>query len=323
MTGRGRDDNSGEFNMHAANDQWVFIVNPIAGNGFAGKYTETVKSMIKKYPIDAKIVLTERKGHATEIAGEFVKKGYNHLIAVGGDGTINEIIKALIGKSNVTMGVVAAGTGNDMIQILGFPDKFSESDWDIFFKRNTIKIDVGKCNHNFFLNGMGIGFDAKVASENYTEDGRVIEDQGSKYLWHILKNLFFYKESEMYTLMDGKKQRSKCFMNTISIGRRFAGKYFLTPKALANDGLLDVCMVEALDILERFKIFLVVPKGAHLGHKKVDYYQTEKIRLEFDHEVPHHLDGEIFYASAFDVSVLPEALTIIYNPAGPHFFKTE
>jgi YegS/Rv2252/BmrU family lipid kinase len=326
MTGRDRndrDDMSGEFQMNEISDQWLFIINPIAGNGFAGTYTETVKEMIKKHHLNAKIVHTEKKGHATEMAAEFINKGYNHIIAVGGDGTINEIVRPIIGKSNVSMGVIAAGTGNDMIQILGFPDRFSESDWDIFFNKNMIKMDVGRCNDNFFLNGMGLGFDAKVASENYTEDGRVIEDQGSKYLWHILKNLFFYKESEMTILRDEKKQQAKCFMNTISIGRRFAGKYFLTPKALANDGLLDVCMVSKLGVLERFKIFLVVPKGTHLSNKHVDYYQTEKIKIDFDSEVPHHLDGELFYASHFEVSVLPQALNIIYNPTGPHFFRPE
>jgi YegS/Rv2252/BmrU family lipid kinase len=309
--------------MNSPNDKWAFIVNPVAGNDFASGYAEEVKNKVKKYDIKAELFFTERQGHASDITSECIKKDFNHFIAVGGDGTINEIMKKLVGKPELTLGVITAGTGNDMIQILGFSGKFSEKDWDIFFERNTIKMDVGNCNGNYFLNGMGIGFDAKVASENYTKDGHVIEDQGSKYLWHILKNLFFYKETEMDSEWDGEKHRRKFFLNTISVGRRFAGKYFLTPKAIANDGLLDMCIVGELGVLERFKIFLKVPKGEHLEHKKVDYYRAKHIKIEMDKVVPHHLDGELFFASSFDISIIPGGLNIIYNPAGPHFFNTD
>lgn len=304
-------------------EKWLFIINPVAGNGFAGKYDVKVKEMTEKYNADATIVFTERKGHATEITEQFLEKGTNYFVSVGGDGTANEIAKVLVNKRDVTMGVIAAGTGNDMIQILGFPDRFTDKEWEIFFQKNTIGMDVGKVNENYFLNGLGIGFDAKVASENYTADGHVIKDQGSKYLWHILKNLFFYKPSEMKILLDQESVQVKSFLNTFAIGRRFAAKYFLTPKAIANDGLLDVCIIRDLGILDRLKIFMQVPKGAHMGNTKVDYYKIKKATIKFDHDVPHHLDGEIFFASEFDVSLIPKGLKIIYNPHGPHYFNID
>ncbi|MCP5109074.1 MAG: hypothetical protein GY950_37175, partial [bacterium] len=111
------------------------------------------------------------------------------------------------------------------------------------------------------------------------------------------------------------------FINTIANGRRFAGDFYLTPKAVANDGLLDVCMIKRLSLPERFKILLKVPKGTHLEEEKINYYQTDRIRIEFDHEVPHHLDGEISYSSTFEVGVLPGKLKIIYNPRGDHYFN--
>ncbi len=307
--------------MAQKSDKWLFIVNPVAGNGIAKKYSAKVSEMINKNGIDAEIVSTTHKGHATQIARDFSEKGYNYIIAVGGDGTMNEIVHGIINKENISLGIIPAGTGNDFIQILGFPDNFSENDWNIFFKKNTIKMDVGVCNDNYFLNGMGLGFDAQVASENYTEDGEVKEGKSSKYLWHILKTLLFYKEHEMHSFSDDQKQTTKCFINTIGIGRRFAGEYFLTPNAIANDGLLDVCMIKELSFFERIKIFLKVPKGEHIDDKNVNYYQTDKIRLEFDNKVPHHLDGELFFSSKFEVSVLPEKLKFIYNPNGNHFFR--
>ena len=73
--------------------------------------------------------------------------------------------------------------------------------------------------------------------------------------------------------------------------------------------------------MSRLRILLKVPKGSHIDDKKVNYYQTHQIRLEFDCEVPHHLDGELYFASTFDVSILPGKLNIIYNPDGNHFFN--
>jgi len=162
---------------------------------------------------------------------------------------------------------------------------------------------------------------SKIASENYTEDGDLIKNQGSKYLWHILKNMFFYQEKNIDYIIDGKKFTATCFMNTISIGRRFAGKYFLTPKAIANDGLLDICLVSKLSVFERFRLFFQVPKGAHLDDKKVNYYQKKNLIIDSGVNVPHHLDGELFFASHFEITIIPGGLHIIYNPSGPHCFS--
>jgi len=307
--------------MPSTNDKWVFIVNPAAGSGLAKKYTNILEEKIKIQQIDAEIVQTEYKGHATEIASVFTEKGYNHIIAVGGDGTLNEIVHGIIDKENITLGIIAAGTGNDFIQILGFDKEFTDNDWHTFFNKDIIKMDVGKCNNNYFLNGMGLGFDAQVAAENYTADGEVKEGGSSKYLWQILKTLLFYKEHQMTSISNNEKQKTKCFINTIANGRRFAGQYFLTPKAYANDGLLDVCMIKELAFFQRIGIFLKVPKGEHLKNPNVNYYQTEKLVLEFDQEVPHHLDGELFFSSRFEVNIIPEKLNFIYNPNGNHYFK--
>jgi len=307
--------------MSSQNEKWIFILNPVAGGGVANKYESILEEKINSRQLNADVVRTEYKGHATKIAAEFANRGYNHFIAVGGDGTLNEIVQGINDRENITLGIIAAGTGNDFVQILGFKGEFSDSDWDIFFEKNTIKIDVGKCNDNYFLNGMGLGFDAQVAAENYTEDGEVKKGSPSKYLWHILKTLLFYKEHDMKMSANGEQVSSKCFINTIANGRRFAGQYFLTPKAVANDGLLDVCAIKELSFPERIGIFLKVPKGQHLSNPNVNYYQTDKLVIEFDKDVPHHLDGELFFASRFEVTVIPEKLRFIYNPAGNHFFN--
>lgn len=303
--------------------KWGFIVNPVAGNGFARQYADKVRTKIDEYHIPADMVFTERRGHATELAAHLAEQGATHIVAVGGDGTINETARGIMHRPDITLGLVSAGSGNDFAPVIGFSEHFTDADWHILFQQHTILMDVGKCNENYFLNGMGLGFDAQVASENFSETGEMKAHTGAMYFWHIVKNLLFYKEKEFRSEFNGEARQAITFMKTISIGRRFAGGYFLTPHAIANDGLLDVCLVEPVNLVQRFKLFTKVPTGGHLGHRKVNYFRTDRLLIEFDHEVPHHLDGELFFAARFDVSVLPNQLRILYNPEGNHFFSLD
>lgn len=301
--------------------KWAFIVNPVAGNGHSLEVEKELILQLKKRNIEAHLFRTEKKNHGKILARELAEQGYDIVVAIGGDGTFNEVGSALTEFPEVTVGLVPAGTGNDFAQILGQNEKFTEKDWDIFFEANTRKLDVGRCNGNLFFNGMGVGFDAQVASENYVTPDQVKERSKNLYVWHILKNLLFYKERIFNTSTNGVMHETLGFMNTISIGRRYAGGYFITPKAIANDGLFDVCMVGKLSLPERLNILLKVPKGTHLGHKKVSYYTTGRMVIEVNKKSAYHLDGELFFDNRFEIDILPEKLSIIYNPHGNHFFS--
>ncbi len=302
-------------------EKWVFIVNPIAGNNFAITLVPEIEKKIREYNIDGEILLTERKGHAAELSKISADKGARYIIAVGGDGTFNEVARPLINRKEVVAGIIPAGSGNDFIQIPGFPNRFSEKEWEIFFRKNVIIQDVGIVNGTIFLNGLGIGFDAEVAAQNYTEGGEVRKGGSDKYIWHIVKTLLFFREKRMIVVSDDGRHETDCFMNTISIGRRFAGSFFVTPRAIADDGLLDVCSIRKLNLFHRFRLLLMVPKGNHIKDKRVNYFQTSSIDLEFPKEVPYHVDGEIFYSKIFKIRIIPRGLNIIYNPEGNHFFK--
>jgi len=307
--------------MEKPKKKWAFIINPVAGNGAAKMLVPKLEMMITKKMIDAEIIFTKRPGHATEISSSFSEKGIDYIIGVGGDGTLNEIARPLIGRKDITIGLIPAGTGNDFIQILGFPNRFSEEDWNIFFRAEEKKMDVGLCNGMVFLNGMGLGFDAQVAAENYSASGEVKKGWKYKYIWHIIKTLLFFKEKKMISINDAERKETDCFINTVAIGRRFAGGFFLTPLALADDGLLDICMIKKLSLTERFNILMKVPGGTHINDSRINYYQTSAIELEFPEKVPFHVDGEISFASKFDIKTIPLALNIIYNPDGNHFFR--
>lgn len=303
------------------NGKWAFIINPVAGKGYAAGLADTIKNEAAARGIAPVILFTERKGHATALSEKLASENHKYIIGVGGDGTFNEVASPLVNNKNVITGLVAAGTGNDFIQIPGFPDRFGKNEWDTLFRAETISMDAGSCNGRLFFNGMGLGFDAQVASENYTPDGEVKPGGKNKYIWHILKTLLFFRERKMTVYNNGNKTKIDCFINTISIGRRFAGGFYLTPAAIANDGLLDICSIKKLGLFQRLRILTMVPKGEHVKDKRVNYYKSARLLLEFAENVPYHLDGELFFDRKLEVNVIPGALNIIYNPSGPHFFR--
>jgi diacylglycerol kinase (ATP) len=303
-------------------DGWVFIVNPIAGNGFGASCEATARAMMKAHGITGEVVLTRAKGHATELAARHARDGFRTIVGVGGDGTLGEVAQALVSHPEVAFGAVAAGTGNDFIHMLGFPDRFTEQDWTALFQGDTAPMDIGRCNGKFFINGMGLGFDAQVAYENYHMEngGEVRGGSKSKYTWHIVKNLVLYRERTMRVTIDGRTEERRSFLNTISNGRRIAGGLMLTPRALADDGMLDYCSTDVLSLPHRLRGLVAVSRHTHLSDPLFRYVQTARIDVEFDEEVPAHLDGELIFATRFAIDILPGAVHAIIKKAGGHYF---
>jgi diacylglycerol kinase (ATP) len=230
--------------------------------------------------------------------------------------------QALVGRNGVAFGAVAAGTGNDFIAVLGFPERFSPQHWDALFQAAETGMDVGRCNGKYFINGMGLGFDAKVAMDNYHMEngGEVRRGSKAKYTWQIVKNILFYQERPMKVTLEGRTVEQRSFLNTIANGRRLAGGIHITPKALADDGLLDVCMTDPLSVPVRFKELIHFQHQTHLADPVVHYHQVDRATFEFEAEGPAHLDGEVTFAQRFDIDILPLALRVIYDPRGPHYF---
>ena len=304
--------------------RWVFIVNPVAGNGYAMTLVDKIRQMAALHNLDAKIVITERKGHASELSRQYAVDGYKYIIAVGGDGTYNEVASPLVLNKDVITGEIPGGTANGVNEIAGFPDHFGDEDWDNFFKADAIPMDVGICNQEtHFFTGIGIGFDVQVAkSFNESRGGK----PGSKkaYIWIVLKMILFYREKWMTVTSDGMKRETGCFMNTVSSGARsYAKAFLLTPESIANDGLFDICSIEKLTIAGRLKLLLTAPKGTHVKDKKVHSYRTSKLSLEFEEQVPYHADGEIFQSQRFEFGMIHNGINLIYNPGGKNFFIRE
>ncbi len=300
--------------------KWGVIINPAAGGGLSDDKRQMIMKKFNRIDDSALIKFTEQPGHATQLAEEMINKGITLIAVAGGDGTFNEAAKAALGH-DVTLGVVPTGTGNDFMQISGFSDVFEQFEWDTFLNADVKAIDVGDCNGNPFFNGMGIGFDAEMTAavtEDRLRTGRISR---AKYNYYIVKTLLGYKERELTFTRDGSSTTEKCFMTTCSIGRRFAGNFFLTPKAIADDGLLDVLHINPLKLMKRMTILTQVPKGSHITDPLIQYFRASTLKLTFSQKVAAHLDGELIFSDSFDIRIIPGALKLIYNPDGNHYFS--
>jgi len=293
--------------------KWACIVNPVAGNGYALKNLDRITSRMKSIDHRAPVYLTEKPGHGTIIAENLLEEGYDTILVAGGDGTAHEVGSVLVDYNDAAMGIISAGTGNDYNYMAGFPDRFEDEHWKNIKNRHITRFDVGVCNDQFFFNGMGIGFDATMSAESQADRERTGKSGKGRYTWIILRTLLGYKEIERSMSIDNKKLKHKSFLTTIAIGRRFAGTYYLTPDAVADDGLLDICDIDPLSLYQRLNILLKVPKGTHLGNPQVSYYNCKSCALQFDEVVPAHLDGELIFEKNFDISIKEKCLNLITN----------
>ena len=160
-----------------------------------------------------------------------------------------------------------------------------------------------------------------ILNQVFKNGGEKVKKGGAhKYIWHIIKTILLYKEKEIRSESGGNHIERPCFINTVSNGRRYAGGFYLTPEAFADDRQLDICMIEKLSIFQRLRLLPKVSKGTHIFERVVNYYKTDALTIEFTDEVPYHIDGELYFGKKFDIAIAPDQIRIIYNPAGNHYF---
>lgn len=232
------------------------------------------------------MVLTEKPGEASEVARNHLKKGVTKIFAVGGDGTVNEVAKALVNTS-VTMGIIPIGSGNGLARHLRIPLDAAKAT-RIMFKQKIAMIDYGLANENPFFCTAGLGFDAQVGARygNLTKRG----------FWNYAKatvSEYFNYKPGFYKLRDnGYSMEKEAFLITIANASQFGNNAYIAPEADITDGLLDVT------IISPFPRFMAPSIGIKLFTKKLGkskYVEMFRVRsLEIQQMEPKyiHLDGE-------------------------------
>jgi len=284
-----------------------FIVNPTAARGKAARVAEKVKDICEDRKMDFQLVYTNKSGDATEIASEARDK-FDCTVAVGGDGTINEIVNGLMGGKS-KLGIVPVGSGNDFVRAMKIPLKLINA-MDILLAMNTQAIDIGKAGDRYFQNGLGIGFDAWVVEETI----KVHKLRGTAiYLYSVLKTIYSYKPPVVRLQYNQVNREEKFYMITVGNGISLGGGFKLTPNAIVDDGYFDLNIIRDLKKWEIYQNLLSVFAGRHIYLEQVTTDRADQLSITSEEGFAAHVDGELLSLNlkSLNIKLLPKALEVV------------
>ncbi len=295
------------------------IVNPAAGANSTHRKWPHLQDLLKHIGLSFDHQYTEAAGHAIELAREAAGKGYGCIVAVGGDGTANEVANGILhsgGGEDISMGVVSTGTGSDFVRSVGIPLHYRDA-CSCLVSQGRYKIDVGiveyrnngKIEKRYFINTAGIGFDA--AAVEMTE--RLPKNLGGTipYLTGLVCTLIGYKNKNVELGIGDRTEKARVLSVVVSNGNYIGGGMRVAPDASLDDGLLDVCVIGDVSKFDLLKSLHMVYKGTHGEHPKVTMDKAEKVSVSSEERVLVHADGEVLGTGPASFSLISGALNIV------------
>lgn len=305
---------------------YKLIVNPVSGRGHTIKMLPVIESKLKEAGLDYGTVVTERPWHAALLAEQAVYDGFDTVVAVGGDGTSNEVINGLMAAKkngkNAVMGVLSVGRGNDFAFGAGVPTDCDNA-CRALSDYHTRRIDIGWVKGGlvpegrYFGNGVGIGFDAVVGFESL----KVRPLTGFiGYLVAALRTIYLYFDApEVIVQLDGETLQQNALMVSIMNGKRMGGGFMMAPDGNSEDGYLNICLVDQVTRPEIFRLIPRFMKGTQFGHPAVKAIKTSQISVTGLNgaSLPAHADGETVNLDGkhLEIRILPQELELIVASA--------
>ncbi|NLZ51766.1 MAG: diacylglycerol kinase family lipid kinase [Thermoanaerobacteraceae bacterium] len=283
----------------------LFIVNPVAGRNNSVKIWNDIKPHIT-YSYD--FILTKAPGEATRIAQNAARQGFTRVVAVGGDGTVSEVVNGIV-RTDTELGIIPAGSGNDTVKTLEIPPNPIDA-LAVIKSGYSRKVDIGKYDRGYFINVAGAGFDAETLNTNKN----ITFLSGSlAYIASVLWTLIRYSPRKAKVKIDGKIYNRKLWLAVVANGQYFGGGIKISPDARIDDGLFDICLVGEISRLEIIKFLPKVFSGGHKDHKAFEVIRGKDVQIEFETATAAQVDGEIIGFTPVTFSILPKALKVIRN----------
>jgi diacylglycerol kinase (ATP) len=298
----------------------LVIANPISGRGAGARAVDPVAEQLRQARIAFEVVRTERPMHATEVAARAGREGWEAVVAIGGDGTANEVLNGLMQSpqpQRPAMGIIAVGRGNDFAYGMGVAPGVAEGCRAVLSGRRR-RIDVGRVvgglypQGRYFGNGIGIGFDAVVGFEAL----KLAPLSGfASYIVAALKTISLYDHGPRLRIeLDGEARVQETLMVSVMNGRRMGGGFHMAPKADPGDGQFDVCIAGQVT---RGRILSLIPhflKGDQEGQPAIAVARCRSIRVVAEEGVlPAHADGETLCVDGHELQaeLLPGQLEVL------------
>ena len=291
----------------------LVIVNPTAGGGRAARLIPWLRELLAPRP-EVELFVTRRAGDAEDRASVAAERGNDRVVAVGGDGTVQEVVNGLLarGRAVAELGIVPVGTGNDLARSLGLPHDPGAA-WRIAVGRASTATDVGRARNGagderWFASAGGIGFDAQVAAAMAKRRGWQASRAG--YLLTTLGELRRFENRAVRITLDGRAIERDVLFVAIANGAYYGGGMRIAPDARADDGLLDVCVVGDISRLTAVRELPNLYRGTHIRHPAVSMHTATSIEIAGTSATRVHLDGEPFGTLPLAVELVPAAITV-------------
>jgi YegS/Rv2252/BmrU family lipid kinase len=257
----------------------------------------------------ARVVATQSPREAIEIARHASSEAHC-VVAVGGDGTAHEVVNGLAqSQCRAKLGVIPVGSGNDLASALGIPNTIGAA-LDVLVRGQTTRIDLARFDDRWFANSLGLGFEAQVTLESR----KIHRLRGfAIYLWALAKAFRHLRFPHLVVRTDAGTYEGRKLLVSVGNGPRVGGGFRLTPDATLTDGLLDVCIVDAMS---HWNVLRTLPgslQGTHVHHPAVTILRTKSLRIESKDGFPFHADGEIIDENrhSLSIEIVPRALEVI------------
>ena len=294
-------------------DGSLVILNPAAGRGSAVRAWQSAESVLRNAGVSFDVARTDGPRHAELLAAQAARSRRPAVLAVGGDGTVNEVANGLLraaeGSPTLPLGVITAGTGNDFIKMLGIPANAAGAARTAV-RATTRQVDAGIANDRFFTNGLGVGFDARVAAR--ARDIRRLRGL-AVYAWAVAQAIGNHSNPHLRVEVDGREVADQqVTLVTVANGGCHGGGFWLCPDARPDDGLLDVLIADALPRAGVMRFIPRVLRRTHTRYPDVRLHRAQRVEISSLEPLPVHVDGEpLEPLRQIKIEILPGRLTVL------------
>lgn len=293
----------------------LLIVNPASKMGEGAIAGEQAAALLREAGVDLAVSETTAPLHAVELAAAAGE--YDTVIALGGDGVIHEAANGLMripADKRPAFGIIPVGSGNDYARTLGVSEDVITACKQLLNSKKIL-VDVGLCNGQHFLETVSFGLDAAIALDTVERRKHTKKTGNALYLEAGLNQLVFHRDMHDYTVAFDEESpvQGQSLIFALQLGPTYGGGFRVCPQADPTDGLFDVCIAHPpLGLVRATKVFLSAKDGKHVGHKSIEMRQCSRAQVHFRHAVPAQMDGEDCTGTDFDVTLLPQALTVLF-----------
>jgi len=284
----------------------VFIVNPRSGTSRIKEIQSAINTTLNQEEFSYELLHTKYRNHGTNLAKEAAAKGAFAVVAVGGDGSVNDVVGGIVG-TQTALAIIPRGSGNGMARNIGLPLNDTAC-IEVINRMQVVPTDIAFANDHPYISNAGVGFDALIAKEFTKSKKRGLR----AYSWLVTKHLWGYKAPEWKITVDGKKLRERAFMVNAANGQQFGYNFTIAPQASYTDGLLDLIIIRPFPKMLGGGLVFRAMKGDLTQSRYVKHYRCREVTVSHPELQLMQTDGDAYACNnKVTFRVEPRALGVL------------